>query len=50
MTAKTYAACDREIDANAVKVKVGGNTVERCCEDLKEADASTSHDKRGREG
>lgn len=46
MTAKTCAACDCELDANAIKVKVGGNTVEVCCEQcakaLKEADASAS--------
>ena len=46
MTAKTCAACDCELDANAFKVRVGGNTVEVCCEEcarsLKEAHASTS--------
>ena len=45
MTAKTCAACDCELDANAIKVKIGGNTVEVCCEAcavaLKEADNST---------
>jgi hypothetical protein len=52
MTAKTCAACDCELDANSIKVKVGGNTVEVCCEEcaqaLKEADASTSGKKPGR--
>jgi hypothetical protein len=45
MTAKTCAACDCELDANRIKVTIGGNTVEVCCEDcartLKEAYAST---------
>lgn len=46
MTEKTCAACDCKLDANTIKVKVGGRTVEVCCEDcakkLKEAQASTS--------
>lgn len=54
MTAKTCAACDCELDANAIKVKIGGNTVEVCCEEcaqsLGEADASTSAAKSGEEG
>lgn len=45
MTAKTCAACDCELDANTIKVKIGGNTVEVCCEEcataLKEAAATT---------
>jgi hypothetical protein len=28
MTTKTCAACDCELDANAIKVKIGGNIVE----------------------
>ncbi len=44
MTAKTCAACDYELDANAIQVKIGGKTVEVCCEEcaqkLKEAHAS----------
>jgi len=44
MAAKTCAACDCELDANAIKVKVGGNTVEVCCEEcarsLREAEAA----------
>jgi ribosome-binding protein aMBF1 (putative translation factor) len=47
MTLKTCAACDCELDANPIKVKVGGNTVEVCCADcalaLNEADAATSN-------
>jgi hypothetical protein len=50
MAAKTCAACDCELDASAIKVKVGGRTVEVCCEDcaqkLKEADASARSGRR----
>ena len=46
MTAKTCAACDYPLDANAIKVEVGGKVVEVCCEEcatkLKEAHASAS--------
>ena len=46
MTIKTCAACDCEIDAVTIKVKVGGKTVEVCCEAcaeaLNEAGAATS--------
>ena len=46
MTTKTCAACDCELDSNAIQVKIGRNTVEVCCEScaraLKEADASAS--------
>jgi ribosome-binding protein aMBF1 (putative translation factor) len=54
MTAKTCAACDCELDGSAIKVKIGGNTVEVCCDEcaqaLNEADASTSGKTAGREG
>lgn len=44
MTAKTCAACDSPLDGNAIKVKLGRNIVEVCCDDcartLREADAS----------
>ena len=44
MAEKTCAACDCKLDANPVKVKIGGKTVEVCCDDcaqkLKEAHAS----------
>jgi hypothetical protein len=33
MPSKTCAACDCELDASAVRVAVGGRTVEVCCED-----------------
>ena len=46
MTEKTCAACDCELDANAIQVKIAGKTVEVCCEEcaqsLKEAHAATS--------
>jgi hypothetical protein len=52
MTVRTCAACDCELDANPIKVKLGGNTVEVCCEEcaqsLKEADAATSGKKLGK--
>jgi len=54
MTAKTCAACDSVLDANPIKVKVGGNTVEVCCEEcaqqLKEAYAATPGKKPGKGG
>jgi hypothetical protein len=44
MTTKTCAACDCELDASAIKVKLGGKTVEVCCDEcavkLREAFAS----------
>lgn len=40
----TCAACDCRLDANAIKVRIGGRTVEVCCDDcarkLNEAQAS----------
>lgn len=43
MVEKTCAACDGELDANSIKVTVGGKTVEVCCDEcahkLKEAHA-----------
>ena len=46
MAEKTCAACDCELDTSAIKVTVGGKTVEVCCEEcaqkLKEAHASAS--------
>jgi len=51
MAHKTCAACDCRLDGNAIKVKIGGNTVEVCCEEcaqrLKEADASANAERRG---
>jgi hypothetical protein len=46
MAKKTCAACDYELDANAIEVTVGGKTVEVCCQEcaekLKEAHRSAS--------
>ena len=46
MNAKTCAACDYELDANAIKIEVGGKTVEVCCEEcaqsLREANAAAT--------
>lgn len=46
MTDNTCAACDCTLDTNAIKVTIGGRTVEVCCDEcatkLKEAHASTS--------
>ena len=46
MAKKTCAACDYELDDNAIKVTIGGNVVEVCCEEcaqkLREAHAAAS--------
>ena len=46
MVEKTCAACDWKLDANAIKVKIGGKTVEvrcdECAQKLKEAHASAT--------
>ena len=46
MVEKTCAACDCKLDANAIKVKIGGKTVEVCCDEcaqkLKEAHVSAT--------
>jgi len=51
MAAKTCAACDCQLEENSIKVKIGGRTVEVCCDDcaqkLKEADASARSPRRG---
>jgi ribosome-binding protein aMBF1 (putative translation factor) len=53
MTAKTCAACDCELDGNAIKVRIGGNMIEVCCEScaqaLKEAHVSASGQNPGKE-
>ena len=42
----TCAACDCALDADAIKVTIGGRTVEACCEDcarkLREAHAAAA--------
>ncbi len=44
MAEKTCAACDCKLEGDAIKVKVGGKTVEVCCDEcaqkLREADVS----------
>jgi len=46
MPEKTCAACDCKLDAEAIKVMIGGKPVEVCCEDcaikLREAQASAT--------
>lgn len=46
MMEKTCAACDCKLDANPIKVKIVGKTVEVCCDEcaykLKEAHVSAS--------
>ena len=43
---KTCAACDCKLDDSAIKVKLGGKTVEVCCDEcarkLKEAHGTTA--------
>ena len=45
MVEKTCAACDCALDENSIKVKIGGKTVEVCCDEcaqkLKEANSSS---------
>ncbi len=33
MTEKTCAACDCELDENAISIRIGGRAVEVCCEE-----------------
>ena len=51
MIEKTCAACDCKLDANSIKVTIGGKTVEVCCEEcalkLKEAQAFTPAPREG---
>ena len=51
MNQKTCAACDYKLDDNAIKVTLGGKTVEVCCEEcavkLKEAYVSAAAPKKG---
>jgi hypothetical protein len=46
MVEKTCAACDCKLDANSIEVKIGGKTVEVCCDEcaqkLREAHASAT--------
>lgn len=51
MTANTCAACDCALDANSITVKIGGKTVEVCCDEcaqkLREAHASAAAPRKG---
>ena len=51
MNERTCAACDYPLDGNAIEVRVGGKTVEVCCEDcatkLREAHASAMASQQG---
>ncbi len=51
MVEATCAACDCKLDVNSIKVKIGGKTVEVCCNEcaqkLKEAHASTAPSRKG---
>jgi hypothetical protein len=51
MDEKTCAACDCKLDGNSIKVKIGGKTVEVCCDEcsqkLKEAHFSATASRRG---
>jgi ribosome-binding protein aMBF1 (putative translation factor) len=51
MVQKTCAACDCELDGNAIQVKIGGNTVEVCCDEcaVKLREDNTSAVLQGRE-
>ncbi len=46
MVETTCAACDCKLDVDSIKVKIGGKTVEVCCDEcaqkLKEAHASAA--------
>jgi hypothetical protein len=46
MVETSCAACDCKLDVNPIKVKIGGKTVEVCCDEcaekLKEAHASAA--------
>jgi hypothetical protein len=50
MAQRTCAACDCMLEADSISVRIGGRTVEVCCDDcaqkLKEADASARSDAR----
>lgn len=50
MDQKTCAACDCKLDSNRITVKIGGRTVEVCCEEcaqkLSEAHASATAERR----
>ena len=51
MADRTCAACDCKLEGESIKVRIGGKTVEVCCDDcalkLKEADTFARLAKRG---
>jgi len=51
MAGRTCAACNCQLDANPIKVMIGGKTVEVCCDEcaqkLKEAHVSATTPSRG---
>ena len=51
MVEKTCAACDCKLDGDSIKVKIGGKTVEVCCDEcaqkLKEAYISGGVSRKG---
>ena len=51
MVQKVCAACDCKLDGNPIQVKIGGKTVEVCCDEcavkLKEAQVSAMPSRRG---
>ena len=51
MVETTCAACDCKLDVNSINVKIGGKTVEVCCDEcaqkLKEARTSTVPSRKG---
>jgi len=51
MAEKTCAACDCTLDGTSIEVKIGGKTVEVCCDEcaqkLKEANSSATSASRG---
>jgi hypothetical protein len=50
MAIKTCAACDCALEGDSINVKIGGKTVEVCCEEcaqkVREADASAKSARR----
>src|SRR5690348_7060893 len=53
MAEETCAACDCDLDGNSIMVKIGGKSVEVCCDEcarkLKEAHASAAAPSEGRD-
>jgi hypothetical protein len=42
MVEKTCAACDCKLDINPIKVRIGGKTVEVCCDECAQKQAHVS--------